>query len=291
MQRQDYTGPDDLRALQELVRRTYSVDSRFHVGDLAWEYSSAAPARQAGWRLALWREGNEVFAWGWVEGNDLLMVVDPARPDLATEVLAWFRESTEAESLGCSVLESETHLIEALAADGFRVHEGDPFFTHHTLALTDLSTPVVPAGFTLRPAQLHEVEQRAAVHRAAWSDLQPSKVTAQVMGAVMSTWPYRPELDWVVVAPDGEFVASALIWLDEENQAGLVEPVGCAPAYRRQGLAQAVNLGALHALRDLGGVEARVCPRGDDDYPQARRLYQSIGFQPGLRTVNHRLDL
>jgi hypothetical protein len=83
------------------------------------------------------------------------------------------------------------------------------------------------------------------------------------------------------------FVASALIWLDEQHGAGLVEPVGCAAEYRRLGLGQAVNLGALHALKELGGVEARVCPRGDDAYPIPAKLYQSIGFRPGLRTVNY----
>jgi ribosomal protein S18 acetylase RimI-like enzyme len=78
-----------------------------------------------------------------------------------------------------------------------------------------------------------------------------------------------------------------LIWLDEQHRAGLVEPVGCAAEYRRLGLGQAVNLGALHALKELGGVEARVCPRGDDGYPVPAKLYQSIGFRPGLRTVHY----
>ncbi|MEV8374177.1 GNAT family N-acetyltransferase [Kribbella sp. NPDC056861] len=291
MPRRDFSGPDDLRAMQELVQRIYQVGARFHLGDLGWEYNSVAPERQAGWRIALWRDGDEVVGWGWVEGQDLLLVVDPARPEVAGEVLDWFRESTSGDSLGCSVLESETHLIAALAKAGFQVHEGGHFYTHHTIALADLGTPVVPAGFTLRHTRPDEVEKRAAVHRAAWSDLRPSKMTAEVMGAVMNTWPYRSELDWVVEAPNGEFAASALIWLDEKNRVGLVEPVGCATEYRRRGLGQAVNLGALHALRELGAVEARVCPRGDDEYPQARKLYQSIGFRPGLRTVNYRLDL
>lgn len=72
-----------------------------------------------------------------------------------------------------------------------------------------------------------------------------------------------------------------------ELDPGLVEPVGCDPAYRRRGFAQAVNLAALHAVRDAGAVEALVCPRGDDGYPKARKLYQSIGFRPGARTVTY----
>jgi ribosomal protein S18 acetylase RimI-like enzyme len=201
---------------------------------------------------------------------------------VAAEVIAWFRAL--APEGACSVLETETHLVSALEAAGFLPKPDEPFYTHHHISLSDLRSPVVPDGFTLRHVRPDEVEKRAAGHRAAWSDVAPSQVSDEDFAAVMSTWPYRPELDWVVEAPNGEFAATALIWYDEVHRAGLVEPVGCAPAYRRRGLGQAVNLAALDALREAGGTEARVCPRGDDDYPQARALYQSIGFKPGTRT-------
>lgn len=287
MQRRDHAGPADVRAMQDLVQRIYGVGSRFHIGDIAWEQASVPAERQAGWQIALWRDGGQDVAWGWVEGNGLLLVVDPARPEAADEVLDWFREVADPGELFCSVLESETHLIAAMAKAGFSVEHGRAYYTHHAIGLDDLGTPVVPDGFTLRHVRADEIEKRAAVHRAAWSDVAPSKMTADAMAAVMSSWPYRPELDWVVENSDGVFVASALIWLDEQHGAGLVEPVGCAAEYRRLGLGQAVNLGALHALKELGGVEARVCPRGDDGYPIPAKLYQSIGFRPGLRTVNY----
>lgn len=226
-----------------------------------------------------------MIAWGWVElPGHLLMVVDPARPEVAADVVAWFRETATAGQLTCSTLETELHLIDALTADGFRPGDDLPFFTHHRHSLQDLGTPVVQDGLTLRHVRPDEVEKRAAAHRAAWSDWGPSKVTDEDMAAVMSTWPYLPELDWVVEGPDGSFVATALIWLDEAHRCGLVEPVGCAPEYRRRGLGQAVNLAALQALRETGAREALVCPRGDDGYPKARALYQSVGFKPGSRT-------
>ncbi|GAA0951406.1 GNAT family N-acetyltransferase [Kribbella koreensis] len=281
--------------MQDLVQRIYGAGSRFHIGDIGWELASVPPERQAGWRIALWSDGDQDVAWGWIEGNGLLLVVDPARPEVAGDVLDWFREETgPAVQRLTSVLESETHLIDAIEKAGFVLEHGRPYYTHHNITLDDLGTPVVPDGFTLRHVRADEIEKRAAVHRAAWSDVAPSKMTAEAMAAVMSTWPYRPELDWVVENSDGVFVASALIWLDEQHRAGLVEPVGCAPQYRRLGLGQAVNLGALHALKELGGVEARVCPRGDDGYPIPAKLYQSIGFRPGLRTVDYvgqKLDL
>jgi GNAT superfamily N-acetyltransferase len=270
--------------MQELVQRTWSARSHLHVGDVAWE-RSVALGQEHTWRTSLWEDEGQVVAWGWVElPGQLLMVVDPARPDAATQVVAWFRETATAEQLSCGTLETEQHLAEPLTTAGFRPDDQAPFFTHHRHSLDDLRTPVVPDGFRVRHARPDEVGKRAAVHRAAWSDWGPSKMTNEDMAAVMSCWPYRSELDWVVEGPDGDFVATALIWLDEVHGCGLVEPVGCAPEYRRRGLGQAVNLAALHALRETGAVEALVCPRGDDGYPKARALYQSIGFKPGSRT-------
>ncbi|MGC4937609.1 GNAT family N-acetyltransferase [Kribbella sp. DT2] len=288
----EYAGRDGLREMQELTQRVWSPASRLHIGDLAWE-RSANLARAAGWRTAVWRDGGtsddagQVVAWGWLtQPGDLLMAVAPDRPELAEAVVDWFRDAAEGPELTVGVLETEQQLLDVLVAAGFRRDDAAPYYTHHWISLDALDEPVVPAGLTLRHVRADEVARRAAVHRASWSDLAPSKMSEEAMAAVMSTWPYRAELDWVVENEAGEFVASALIWLDEQHQVGLVEPVGVATAYRRRGLGQAVNLAALHALREAGGTRAVVCPRGDDGYPKARALYQSIGFRPGSRTLH-----
>lgn len=107
----------------------------------------------------------------------------------------------------------------------------------------------------------------------------------QAYEQVMAAWPYRLDLDWVAVDPNGEMVASALVWLDPAHGAGLVEPVGCVPEHRGRGLAGAVTLAALHRLAGLGTAVAQVSPRGDDGYPAPQRLYRSMGFRPRARTV------
>jgi hypothetical protein len=42
----------------------------------------------------------------------------------------------------------------------------------------------------------------------------------------MNSYPYDFSLDWVIKSPNDEFVAFCLIWFDEMNKAGLLEPVG-----------------------------------------------------------------
>jgi ribosomal protein S18 acetylase RimI-like enzyme len=102
-------------------------------------------------------------------------------------------------------------------------------------------------------------------------------------------WPYRPELDWVAETPDGRFASYATLWLDERHGAGLIEPVGTDPAFRRLGLARAVCVAALHALRKAGATQAYVNPRGDADYPIPARLYRSLGFTDDGRTYSMRI--
>lgn len=285
------TANDDLRAMQDLVQRIWTEEATWHIGDLAWQ-RSWLPGAASDWRTGLWEEGGQVLAWGWIESPDALsLAVDPAYPDLADEVIAWFERATTSPRPTCAALKTERHITAALERAGYGIDRAAPWFTHHHVRLDgSLMTPVEHDGFTVRHIRADDrddLDRRAAVHRAAWSDFGPSSMLVERYRAVMSAWPYRPELDWVVEKAGGDFVASALVWLDDVNGVGLLEPVGCAPVYRRRGLTRAVNLAALHALRAAGATAALVCPRGDRDYPIPGQLYRSIGFQPGARTVTY----
>jgi ribosomal protein S18 acetylase RimI-like enzyme len=127
-----------------------------------------------------------------------------------------------------------------------------------------------------------------AVHQAAFA---PSHVDEESYRAITVAWPYRSDLDCVAVAPDGSFVAFCLVWLDERNAVGEMEPVGTHPGHRRRGLGSAVCLEALSRLRDAGATSAIVSARGDDAYPSARALYASIGFREHTRNVKYRTSL
>jgi hypothetical protein len=56
------------------------------------------------------------------------------------------------------------------------------------------------------------------------------------------------------------------------------------------GLARALCLHALHALRAAGGAQAIVYPRGDAAYPVPGSLYASLGFGSYARTRTYRRD-
>jgi GNAT superfamily N-acetyltransferase len=289
MRRSEFAGPDDLRAMQQMCSRLWSPSSRFHPGQLAWNrYSTSAAADRLGAdeAISLWRDGSEVVGFGWADSPDWLeLQVDPAHPEIADEVVEWFEEWSDTDEQSVLVMEGDVS-DPALEAAGFARRPEAWHFTHHLLDLAHLPSAPTVAGYTFRAvAGPQEAAPRAACHASAWSDFGPSCVTAQTYAAVMAAWPYRTDLDWVAVAPDGSMVASCLVWLDPDTGVGLVEPVGCVPGHRGRGLASAVTLWALGRLREVGARTALVSPRGDDDHPGPRRLYESLGFRPVARTT------
>ncbi len=303
MERRDYRGMADLRAMQRAVQRTWTPASQWHVGDLAWGRLST-PGLEPRWRTALWHQRGEVVAWAWVEIPDsLVMYVDPSHPGLAAEVLAWFDDVAHDSPGSVTAVEDDDAVVAALEGAGYRPLPDAPFFDHCVIDLDDtLATPTVPAGYVVRALRPDEAAARAAVHRAAWrpsrigSLLVPpvdlgtaeSQLTTSGYQAVMDGWPYRLDLDQVVEAPDGTLVAFALGWLDADNRAGELEPVGTDPRHARRGLGAVVSLACLGALRRAGASRAVVYPRGDSAYPVARRLYLQLGFRPVARTVTYR---
>jgi len=275
-----YTGPDDLRTMQGLTQRLWSHASNTHIGDQAWQRYQHV-GREPEWPTALWTRDGEIVAWGWIWlPGHLELLVDPAWPHLVDEVLDWFDETSTAKSV--TVLDAQEHVVSALTHHGYRPDDAAPYLTYHTRGLADLPEPVLPDGFTARAMRCQQdLERRVAGHQAAWPK---SRVTEDSYRNVMGAWPYRADLDWIVEGPDGEFAASCLIWLDEQNRVGELEPVGTDARLRRRGLGRAVCLAALHALRAAGAAEAVVY---SESTSEAQPLYTGLGFRPYARTRDY----
>jgi ribosomal protein S18 acetylase RimI-like enzyme len=291
-----YSSPADLLAMQKVVQRKWPRSPHWHVGDLAWQRHRYKQGR-ADWPTMLWEKDGAVVAWAWAHlPNELDLAVDPAVGELDQAVLKWFEDVAEGDSRTVRVLDTETHLIRPLKEGGYTLATELPFALHMRRGLEDLPELFLPTGFSARTVRGREdVERRVAVHQRAWSALpfaggdrtSRSEVTTDSYLELMETWPYRPELDWVIESPTGEFSASCCVWLDAENGVGELEPVGTDPSYRRMGLASAVCVAGLHALHGAGATEAIVYPRGDEAYPVPRRLYEHLGFETYARDCTY----
>jgi ribosomal protein S18 acetylase RimI-like enzyme len=286
-----YASPDDLRTMQALVQEAWRLGgpkNERHVGDLAWSAFQHA-GREREWARRLWFDGGELVAYGWLYLPEATLDWQlhpqlPQRSGLLDAVLDWFEAEAEGD-LATSALAEDAAALETLRSRGYAVVEGRPWTAYLARDLSRIAEPAVPAGFTLRTVGPEDVVSRVDAHRSAF---EPSRVTVASYRNVMAAWPYRPELDCVAVAPDDRVASYVLVWYDDANRVGELEPVGTHREFRRLGLARAVSLDALRRLRDAGAEQAIVLCRGDDGYPAPKRLYESVGFRQHSRSVGFR---
>lgn len=259
------------------------------MGELAYSWGVRNADYSSEWLHRLWQRGNETLAWGWLTlPGSLELQLHPNHTELLVEVLDWFESSVGAGQRDVSVRAANEGAIHELERRGFTRDENAPWMRMNMRELTEIEEPAPPEGFRLRTmAELgDDISRRVAVHRAAWAELG-TRVTAATYPGVMRTWPYRADLDLVVEAPEGELMAFALAWYDDENRVGELEPVGTDPRFRRRGLGRAVNLFGLQRLREAGATHAIVASRGDAAYPVPSRLYESVGFRELSRNCRY----
>jgi ribosomal protein S18 acetylase RimI-like enzyme len=274
----DFASSDDLRSMQRLVQERWATASptdAHHVGGLAWNHAHIAN-RDAEMKRRLWMDGERVVAWGWAYlPGELEWSTAPGCEEVLREVLAWFEDVAQGDRLETSVLRDDAIGADLLSSMGYEEDPSAPFFSYMMRDLDTIVPPSLPRGFRLRTATDADVDRRVDLHRAAW---EGTRFSAESYREVRDTWPYRETLDCVVEAPDGALASSVIAWLDPENRVGEFEPVDTHPAYRRLGLARAVNLFALERLRDAGATRTLVLCRGDAQYPIPKLLYASAGF-------------
>jgi GNAT superfamily N-acetyltransferase len=267
------------------------------VGEIAWSFAPLrAPDEQL--KHLVWHDGGTVTGWGvifpptrirvtaetWsMSKASLVWQVHPYRINLLDEVLDWFAAETPGAASQIFTRAANVEARRRIEARGYTHDKSSPWDLMNMRALGEVAMPNLPAGYVLKTmADVRDVEKRVSVHQASW---EPSSLTEEKYAAVMSTWPYRPELDFVVEAPDGSLACSALGWYDDVNRVGEFEPVGTHPDHRRLGLASNLMLFGMQRFRDAGATHAIVGCRGDDDYPIPKHVYHGIGFKEISRDI------
>ena len=165
--------------------------------------------------------------------------------------------------------------------DETNVNRQGPLMHFLALDLTEApEAPPLPDGFRCRTVEPGDLAERVAIHRDVWA---PSRVTESSFANVQESWPYRASLDCVVEAPDGRFAAYCLVWPDDENGVGELEPVGVREEFRRRGLGTAVCAFALRRWHEERGRQAIVYCEND----AACGLYESLGFRRHATVVGY----
>ena len=279
-----YRGPNDLRNMQSLLSAA-CAQTDIRVGDLAW-LSRVHTHRELGLDIRLWEQDDTLAGWSFFRANGGFTIF--AAPDLVTDTLIDDMLATvegmarEAIAAGDELSSLHTYgivpgrsplddaLAQGLERNGFTGEkDGGGVLIRD---LDSLDEPSLPSGYRLATVDTPErITGRVETHRLAFA---PSDLTNRMYERVRNRWPYRQELDQIAETGTGDVVAFCTAWIDEENATGLLEPVGTHPEHLRRGLASAVCQAALIALRESGARTAQVA----FTTPQARKLYESLGF-------------
>jgi ribosomal protein S18 acetylase RimI-like enzyme len=271
-----------IAAMQQLAleqRRLQGARAYWHIGDVAWGIRQHK-GREDEWKIRLWVENGQVVAWSWLkaDGGSLECQVHPEHMHLLDEILA------EPAAKVAYAFEDDAEMRAALERHGFtRPEDGAMHF--NVCDLDELpELPLLPDGFRYRTVSDADVPERVSIHRDVWSSPdRPSRVTEPSFAQVRAEWPYRESLDCAVAAPDGRFAAYALLWPDDANGVGELEPVGVREDFRRRGLGAAVCTYALRRWYEEGGRQAIVYCVTD----AACGLYESLGFRRHASLVGY----
>jgi ribosomal protein S18 acetylase RimI-like enzyme len=297
--RRGVPSADELRAMQILAAT--HPDRATHATDLPYRLAWRHPDRHDRVATALWYAGGELVGWAvWSPGGrGVELAAHPAyAAAVGSAALAWGEAhargapATEGEgerpSWWVSARADDAGRIALLEAAGFRP-EAWTLRRYERALDAPPPAPALPDGFALRPLRgAVEAPAYVAAHRAAFGSTFMTEAWRQ---QILRAPGYAPDLDLVVVAPDGRVAAFAVLWLSPAaagRREGQFEPVGTRPEFRRLGLARALLLEGMRRLRAAGATHALV--ETEDVREAANGLYRAVLRDSGVRTRYYRKD-
>jgi ribosomal protein S18 acetylase RimI-like enzyme len=228
----------------------------------------------------------------------LIFEIAPGLKDNALEnqVLAWAEaviQSAVPAPAGTFLLESNTSsddleriiLLERL---GFQRLQAGAFHLERSL-VDPISQPQLPEGFMIRPIRgEQEAGDWVRLHCAA---LGTQVMTTEYKLAMMRTPTYDPQMDLVMVAPDGRLAAYCVCFINfEENNLtgqmnGYTDPIATHPDFQRRGLSRALLLSGLSLLKGRGMLTA--CLGTSSDNIAMLHSAESVGFRITKKVYYH----
>ena len=272
---QEFNG----RAIAEVGHAGY-----LHPGDIVHRMFNGCRRYEVSRLVHIWEDGAGITAWSMLQPGpnsfDLQVRPDKRGGDLEVSLLLW-SESALLRLLAEIEKPVATVVIDVFADDAARIEaaaEAGWQNSHDSRYLTRRSTagpPVIslPAGYAMRTARRDEAAAIGALHGAAFGSawLPGEYVT------LMGSFGYRPELEWLAVAPDGSLAGFTETWHDAISGRGLFEPVGVHPDHRGRGVGRALIARGLAHMAEAGLQTATVCFAGDN--AASRALYLGAGFE------------
>ena len=180
-------------------------------------------------------------------------------------------------TFGANASSTETSATELLLHEGYTVYYTSAQMEY--LNDTHEQTPDLPNGFTLRPATPEQYRSIWEAARRHWAGLTkassvPTEEDYQEFLSMITPTPDLLKVAWYQEEP----VAIVQGSIAQETNTGIIDDVIVASAYKRQGLAQALMLDCMRAMRERGTQRIRLHTDASNRHG-ARSLYEKLGFR------------
>jgi len=296
-----FSGYTDLPAMAELVRKFPAEN--IHVVDLPYRFSSWSFDYPENVRI--WSdEQGQILAWAILQVP--FWTIDYAiHPEfqhtLHAQILKWADE--QAQKIVNTPSGHSAWFVTALASQVDRIHDLEQagfvsqadvgenswsqVLTEHSLQIPNHAN--LPEGFLVRPLNgMREVEAYVNLHQAVF---ESKNMTVEWRARTLQRPKYIPDLDLVIVAPNGQLAAFCICWLHKDangNIRGQIEPMGVHADFRKLGLARAILSEGLQRLSAKGAQ--RIYVQTDNFRDAAFKLYESVGFHVTQEILMYRKD-
>ncbi|QRN84123.1 GNAT family N-acetyltransferase [Chloroflexota bacterium] len=269
----------EFQEICDLLNETYLQDHRPRNWRLAlienWNMASRflEPREYFIDRVRLWRDPDDRLAGFVIKGIKLVHPQTRSNdPALLGEILAWVVEHWASPDRTTSVMayDWDTRRQVVLLQNGY-----EPVRVIEEVRIYDLNEaypePYLPEGFRFSSvADERNPQARVALENAIWE----AQLDEAWYRGKSSSPHYFPNLDLLVISPEGQSAAAALVWPYPETGAGEIDPLGTHPDFRRLGLARAIVLHSFKQMQALGLHLAYIA--SDVENQVVNTLYDSL---------------
>jgi mycothiol synthase len=298
----NYSGEKDQREMIQLAKETQAEN--IHVIDLPYRLSSWALDEPD--NVGLWvNEHAQLVAWAVMQTPfwTIDYVFKPnTESGLHSQILSW--ADKRAHDLISTSFGHRAWFVNAFADQAKRRQELEQRgFASQARADQDawskvwmersgkMDVPIypLPTGFIMRSlAGVSEVGAYVELHQEVF---ETKNMTTEWRMHTLKHPDYQPELDVVVVAPDGRLVAFCIGWVCHTSDGGLrgqIEPLGCQADFRKYALGRVALCETIKRLQQHGAESIFV--ETDNYRNTAFHLYESVGFQVVRDVLVYRKD-
>ncbi len=283
-----YTPNRDFVRIRDFLAHTYAAfDAPVNWGIERWNYARYFIAPMLGSygtedgtpdgairSIKLWEDS--VGLWeteaGEIAGATCIEHPDPEHPGfgemyvqrhpdhlaLLDEMIAYGEEryrNPKENRVSIWIYEDDSALQDVVVRRGYN-KRAEPVSTHLEYTIGDLPEPRLPDGFRLiSMAEENDIERRREIFGRAFNHEDPKEWPSAFAYCELQKAPdYRKKHDLVIVAPDGTYAACCIVWYNQVDRIGHLEPLGTHPDFRRRGLATAIQQEGLRRLKALGAT-------------------------------------